>query len=793
MNNFKTKYGHFSEDGKEYIIIDPYTPKPWINVISNGHYGLVVSQLNGGFSWLGNSNLNRLTRWHQDLVMDNWGKYLYLRDNDSGEYWSPTVQPVPLKMDFFECRHGIGYTKFKSVYKKIESNLRIFIPFDDDLEIWTLKIKNRGSNKREISVFTYFEWLLGCAPDNHREFHKTFINTQFDEKNQILFAGKRLWEVAAERGHWNTDWPLTAYFCCSENVDGFDGDKQAFIGRYRTLNNPVALETGELSAKTGSWNDSIAALKKTVVLDAGQEVCLHFFLGAESTNQKIIEKVKQYRSDVFIQSKFEEVHERWNTHLDATTVETPDDALNIMTNTWLKYQAISGRLWAKAAYYQQSGAFGFRDQLQDSQIFLYSTPELTKKQILLHAAHQFKSGKVLHWWHPLTDKGLATEMTDDLLWLPFILVQYLKETADWEILNIKIPYYDDPLQESLLAHCLAAIDMVLTRFSKRGLPLILEGDWNDGLSAVGLEGKGESIWLAQFLYKVLSETLIILEKTGKSARAETYRFKAENLKKAINTFGWDGQWFSRATKDNGDLLGSHTNTEGKIFLNPQVWSVISGAADQGRGEQAMAAAVNYLECDVGMQLFTPAYSTPDSYIGYLSRYAPGVRENGGVYSHAATWTIWAANLLNDRDLAYRVYKKLCPVYNGMNPDKYMAEPYVTAGNIDGRDSENYGRGGWTWYTGSAAWLYRVTIDYLFGVSADYEGLHIKPCLPPEWKEAKLKRLFRGTVYDFSFQQKDDLSKGKIEIYVDDVKLSGNIIKNDAEAKNVKIFIYLGIK
>jgi len=793
MKKFKTKYGYFSADGREYVITNPYTPRPWVNVISNGNYGLVISQVNGGFSWLENSNLNRLTRWYQDLIVDNWGKYIYLRDEESGDFWSPTFQPVPLQLENYLCRHGIGYSIFSSRYLSISSHLRIFVPFKENLEIWTLTLKNESNQKRNIAVFTYFEWLLGAAPDSHREFHKTFLETEFEKDQELLLASKRLWEVPTNRGHWNIDWPYTAYFFCDESIDDYECDKEMFIGRHGSLQNPLALQSSELTKRTGKWNDSIAAVKKNLKMEPGAEYTIHFFLGCEENREKISELADKWRTNGIVESAFTEMTYEWDTYLNRTVVQTPDEALNFMTNTWLKYQAVSGRIWARAAYYQQSGAYGFRDQLQDSQIFLYLNPIEAKKQILLHAAHQYSSGKVLHWWHPISEQGLPTEITDDLLWLPYVTVQYIKETGDWDILKEEIPYYDNKNPESLLQHCLKAIDLVLCRFSDRGLPLIIEGDWNDGLSGVGLEGKGESIWLVEFLYKVLDEVIVVLEKLGDKDRVQIYKNCQHHIKTAVNEFGWDGNWFLRATKDDGSFIGSRKNEQGKIYLNPQVWAAIAGISDPERIQQAMQSAVDELECDVGMQLFSPAYSKPDPMIGYLSRYAPGVRENGGVYTHAATWTIWAAHLINDTDLAYRIYKKLCPVYNGMAPERYWAEPYVTPGNIDGRDSPNYGRGGWTWYTGSAAWLFRMTIDHICGIEADFDGLRVKPGLPAEWDDVKLERYFRGINYHFRIINSKNLARGIVEIFVDDQKIEDNLILHQNNAKEREVIIYNGIK
>ncbi|MEJ2536093.1 MAG: glycosyl transferase family 36, partial [Calditrichia bacterium] len=363
---FETEYGYFTNNGREYVITNYKTPRPWINVISNGNYGLVVSQVNGGFSWITHANLNRLTRWNQDLIQDNWGKFIYLKDEESGVYWSPTIQPVLSKVQDYSCRHGIGYTVFESKYQNILVNLRIFVPFNHDLEIWTLKLNNLVNQTRKIGVYTYFEWCLGAAPDNHREFHKTFLETEFNEAKQTILARKRLWEIPTKQGHWNIDWNNTAFFACSESVDGFECDKENFIGKTRTLANPIAVETGKLSKTQGKWNDSIASLQKLVSLSSSGEKEIHFFLGAHPEESEIHSQIEKFRDERNVEAAFQQVKKEWASILEASIVETPDNALNFMTNHWLKYQSISGRIWGRAAYYQQSGAFGFRDQLQDS-------------------------------------------------------------------------------------------------------------------------------------------------------------------------------------------------------------------------------------------------------------------------------------------------------------------------------------------------------------------------------------------------------------------------------------------
>lgn len=789
---FETAYGYFSEDGNEYIIKNLRTPRPWVNVISNGDYGLVISQTGGGFSWKTHSEFNRLTRWHQDLIQDNWGKYIYIRDNKTGEIWSPSFLPVKTELDFYECRHGFGYTVFTSEYKGIKIIFTVYVPNNDSLEIWDLKILNNQKNDVDISIYTYFEWCLGSSADHHREFHKTFIRTKFDEETNSIIATKNLWEIPlGDRGHWNVEYEYNGYFSCSKKVSGFETDKENFIGLYGDLIKPKAVLTSLLTGKTGSWIDPVSVLKVDLQLKAACEERIQFFLGLEKEEKNIKQTLSRYADNNHIDNALNEVKNRWTSILGTLNIETPDESMNLLVNKWLRYQAIAGRLWGRTAYYQQSGAFGFRDQLQDSLVYLPIDPKLTENQIKLHAAHQFSDGTVLHWWHPISETGLATKMTDDLLWLPYVLLQYYKETGKLSFFEEKVCYYDKPeLTESLYEHSLKSIDKVLTRMSDRGLPLIGAGDWNDGLSAVGLDMKGESIWLAEFLYLILTEFKTICKLKNDNETLNRYTDKADKLKESFNKNAWDGEWFFRATKDSGEKIGSIENKEGRIYLNAQNWAVLSNITDKTRQLKAMESVDKYLLKKNGTLLLYPAYTKPDKYIGYLSRYAAGRRENGGVYTHAATWSIWAFAKLKNADKAYEVFKRLSPVNNGMKPDEYTAEPYVTPGNIDGPDSPNYGMGGWTWYTGSASWFQKVIVDNILGIHATEEGLTIEPCIPKEWDGYKVKRIYRNCVYNIEVINNKHVSFGIREITADGKEHSGNVL-NITDKKEVDIKVYLG--
>ncbi len=790
MEKFSTKYGHFSSDGNEYVITNFKTPKPWVNVITNGKYGLVISQTGGGFSWDTHSEFNRLNRWHQDLVQDNWGKYFYIKDNQTGEVWSPTWMPVKTDLNFYQVIYGFGYSRFISEYNGIKVTLTVFVPMDENIEIWDFEIENKTRSNRSLSIYTYFEWCLGSSSDHHREFHKTFLETHFDPKLNCMTATKRLWEIPlGDRGHWNIEYPYLGFISCSNKITDYDGDKDTFIGQYGTIQTPKGISEKHLSKKLGKWNDSVAAVKTDVHLKQNENKTINFFIGIKEDKNSIASTLKKFSTAKSIKQALTDVKLFWQKMFDTLVIETPDAGMNSLVNKWLRYQAIAGRLWGRTAYYQQSGAFGFRDQLQDSLVFLPIDPKKTLDQIKLHARHQFEDGTVLHWWHPISETGLPTKMTDDLLWLPFIITQYLDETADYKILSIKEPYYDNKnKKDTLYDHSIAAIEKVLTRMSKRGLTLIGAGDWNDGLSAVGLEFKGESIWLTEFFYLILKRFAEIAKSSGRTNHYNRYSQKAKQLKKSFDKYAWDGEWFWRATKDDGKKIGSKSSPEGKIYLNAQTWSVISGIADPLKQKKAMNSVSKHLLKKNGCLLLSPAYTKPDKMIGYLSRYAPGRRENGGVYTHAATWAIWAYALLKNGEEAFKSYKNLSPIYNGMEPDKYVAEPYVTPGNIDGPISPNYGMGGWTWYTGSANWFQKVIVDWILGVRATQNGLLIDPCVPENWKEFSVKRLFRNTQYKINFYKRRDKTKDQVKIIADGTIIHGNLLPISSK-KEVKVEVH----
>jgi cellobiose phosphorylase len=791
---FASPYGYFSEDGREYIITTPLTPRPWSNVISNGEYGIIVSQTGSSYSWRGNAGQNRLTRSFQDLVKDNWGKYLYLRDVDRQIFWSATYQPVQRVADFYQVAHSIGYSRFTQRVEGIRSELTVFVAANAPLEFFALTLTNESDETRHLDVTSYAEWLLGFAPDEHREFHKLFIETWAEPEQRAVFARKYLWGFPDDKGRYNNmDWPYTAFMAVSEPLKSFDCDKESFLGLYGSEAHPQAMQQPRLAGRSGRFGDAIAALQVEVALAPGESRSLVFTLGAaEDGKEDPRALIERYTSPQQAETALQEVHTLWSRFLDGEHVETPDEALNFMTNYWLKYQAISGRLWGKLGPYQVSAGYGFRDQLQDCQIFLVSEPEYARRQILLHAAQQFIEGDVLHWWFTIRGGGPRTNCSDDLLWLPFILDSYLKETADYAILDEQVPYLNAPA-ESLYQHCKRAIERAFSRFSPRGIPLMGDHDWNDGLNAIGTLLKGESFWVAEFLYAILGNFIPLAQRRNDDAFAQKCADVRQSLKTAFERFGWDGEWYLQATTDDGLPVGSRENDEGRIFLMPNIWAVISGIAEPQRAAQAMQSVTKYLLKDYGTLLNFPAFTRPRPDIGYVTRYAPGLRENGGVYTHAATWSVWAYALLGEAELAYEAYRRICPPNRSADIDVYKAEPYVTPGNIDGPQSQYYGRGGWTWYTGSAQWLHRVATHWILGIRPQEDGLLVDPCIPSAWTGYRVRRTFRGAVYSIEVQNPQRVSRGVKAITVDGVPLQGQVLPVFADGKTHTVQVLMGKK
>jgi len=712
---FSNPYGYFDAGSKEFVITDVLTPRPWANVMSNDKYGLVLSQAGGGFSWADNCQLYRISRWEQDLVQDAYGRYLYIQDLDApSDLWSTTYQPTRRSADIDEVRHGLGSTTFIREFNGLRTEHTVFVPREDCAEVWIVEVQNLTDQPRRIRLGSYLEWHLGSIGDWHREFHRLFMESRGAGKTLVAWKHPGL----VEHKRTEAQEPLRSFVSWS-GVDGvlWVTDKQEWLGRAGSPAAPRAFFGDVSLSTTARWDEPVAGGLASIELGPNESRTIVITIGAAPSEAAALELSGKYDADS-ARIELAATLKGWHDRCAAMNVATGDEAIDFMSNSWLPYQAIAGRLWAKCAYYQQGGAYGYRDQLQDSLMLLDSDPARTLVQLGRHAEAMYEDGGVRHWWHPDTDIFVHSHHSDTCLWLSYGVLAYLDATGNTAALDDNYRFLSRETEKpgeqgSLWNHCLRGINRALSRRSSRGLPLLGAGDWNDGLSHAGIDGKGESVWMAMFLFDILKRFAPILRSLGQPETADRFESEAASLQAAVNEHAWDGEWYIAGTRDDGKPFGSHVCESGKIFLNPQTWAVITGIAPADRAERALLSVREHLLTDFGALLLQPAYSQVDPYIGYITRYAPGLRENGGVYSHASTWAVWAFAKAGDMDTAKAIYKGMLPQLRSQaDADLYAAEPYVMPGNVDGPDSPYAGRAGWTWYTGSAAWMVRVAKQFM---------------------------------------------------------------------------------
>jgi len=758
--------GGFSKDGSEYVMhIRPgvLPPLPWANVIANESVGFVVSERGAGTTWSANSRENRITPWHNDPVSDRYSEAFYIRDDATGEVWSPLPGPVESEATF-EVRHGFGYTRFLHTSHGLEHDVKLFVARQDPVKLALITLHNTGDKPRRLSAYRYAQLVLGVHPADTRG----KITTTINNATRSVLAWNR------ERGEFSK---RVAFAGINSDLNGERSattSRAEFLGRYGDVQRPVAvLEGGALDGIDGQPADACAAQAIAFTLAPGATMQCVFVLGEEASEEPARKQLRYYRDVQNTVNEFEAVRAHWRELLRRVRIETPMPELDLMVNGWLAYQNLACRMFGRTALYQSGGAFGFRDQLQDSSSVVYLDPEVTRRQILLHAAHQFEEGDVLHWWHPPLSKGIRTRFADDLLWLPYITGFYLDRTGDTSLLDedarfLKAPTLEAPTDEifvfpedtgtsgTVYEHCCRAIDRSLTK-GAHGLPLMGVGDWNDGMNRVGREGRGESVWLGFFLFDILNRFIPIARQRGDSERANRYAEYRAELLDTLNDTGWDGEWYRRAYYDNGAPLGSAANDECRIDTIAQAWAVISGAAPENRADQALDAMEQHLvsEREGIIRLLTPAFDRTPHDPGYIKGYLPGVRENGGQYTHAALWAVRALAIAGRRDRAASLLRMLSPVSHGRTADEvaiYQAEPYVIAADVYGV-APHIGRGGWTWYTGSAGWLLRVALENVLGYDLQPERILLRPCIPADWPGFTLmNRLPDGTVYRFEVTQ-----------------------------------------
>jgi cellobiose phosphorylase len=774
---FNNGLGGFTPDGREYVITTAHgqlTPTPWVNVLANPNFGTVISESGCAYTWSENAHEFRLTPWGNDPVSDSRGEAFYLRDEESGKFWSPT--PLPCRgATPYVTRHGFGYSVFEHTEHGICSELWVYVALDAPIKFAVLKVRNESKRSRRLSATGYVEWVLGDL----RSKSTMHVITEIDPNRGALFA----------RNPYNTEFTdRVAFFDVDDTTRTVSGDRTEFLGRNGTLGAPAAMKRTRLSGKVGAGLDPCAAIQVSFNLADGQEREIVFRLGVGQDANDARQLVDRFRGTTAARGALDRVWQHWTHTLGAINVETPDQSFNLMANGWLLYQTLACRLWARSATYQSGGAFGFRDQLQDVMALIHSRPLLVREHLLLCASRQFPEGDVQHWWHPPMGRGVRTHCSDDYLWLPLTTCHYVLTTGDTGVLDEPIPfaqgrpvnadedsYYDLPGRSeeaaSLYEHCAQAI-MNSLKFGEHGLPLIGSGDWNDGMNLVGEHGKGESVWLGFFLYEVLMRFTEVARMHGDASFADRCVGEAEGLLRNIEKHGWDGEWYRRAYFDDGSPLGSSVNPECKIDSISQSWSVLSGAGDHERSRMAMEALNKHLvRREHGLiQLLDPPFDKSALNPGYIKGYVPGVRENGGQYTHAAIWAAMAFARLGDNRRAWELFTMINPVNHAKSPEEtatYKVEPYVVAADVYAA-SPHSGRGGWTWYTGSAAWMYRMMVESLLGLRLEEDKLRFTPCLPADWEGFKMHYRYRETVYHIAVLQ-TPAGSGEMCVSVDGVE------------------------
>ncbi|WP_027621850.1 GH36-type glycosyl hydrolase domain-containing protein [Acetivibrio clariflavus] len=790
--------GGFKNDGKEYEIVlksGITTPLPWTNVISNRKFGFIVTESGGGYTWHENSRENKLTPWSNDPVSDTPGEIIYVTDDDTGEVWNITALPIR-ENETYSAIHGFGYSIFRNSGHGFEQELTQFVPVKDNVKLSLVRLKNTSDSSRKLGLYYYIRPVLGVSD----QFTASHISTERHKTGAILI-----------RNTYNDEFPgRIAYVDTSIKDRTFTCDRKEFLAG-GALTNPPGLRRQKLSETVGAGLDPCVALGIFLEFDPGEEKEIVFALGEGSSITEVEEMVNKYRKVEEVKKALGEAKNFWKEKLEILQVSTPDKAIDYMLNGWLMYQVLSCRMWTRSAFYQSGGAYGFRDQLQDCLSVAHVMPEITKEQILLHSKHQFVEGDVQHWWHEEKYKGTRTRFSDDLLWLPFVTAEYIRITGDSDILKIETPFLEDePLKDfedesyriprvsdeksTLYDHCIRAIERSL-KFGEHGIPLIGSGDWNDGMNTVGNKGKGESVWLGWFLYSILTKFVPICQSFGEEERAERYSNIAMEIAKAIEENAWDGNWYRRAYFDDGRPLGSIQNSECQIDSLAQSWAVISGAGNKDRINMAMNALENYLvKRDEGLiKLLTPPFDEGDLEPGYIKSYVPGVRENGGQYTHAACWVVMAFAMLGDGDKATELFNLINPINHAKTQieiSKYKAEPYIIAADVYSVEPHT-GRGGWSWYTGAAGWMYRVGVEYILGFKKNGDRLSIDPCIPKEWKDFDIKYKYKDTQYYITIKNPEGVNKGVKKVILDGKELEDKIIALVDDKKEHKAEVIMG--
>ncbi len=803
--SFWNGFGGFTHDGREYLIVidgmsqsgPALPPAPWTNVLANPQFGCLTTEAGLGYSWAGNSQMNRLTPWSNDPTSDSPGEVIYLRDEETGAFWTPT--PMPLgPTATVTVRHGQGYTRYTHDSHNLFQDLLVFVPTDDPIKLVCLTVRNHGDRPRRLLVTYYAEWVLGTVRENA----PLQVVCERDAESGAMLA----------RNAWAGDFAQKIAFLASGSpAQSATADRTEFLGKHGSVSMPGALKRVRLSGSVGPALDPCAAMTTEMSLGSGETRQVVFVLGQAQSLEEVRRLINEYTPANRADAALMQVEQLWDQYLNALQVTTPDPGIDLMLNRWFVYQVLACRVWARSAFYQSGGAYGFRDQLQDVMALVYSAPAEARAQILRSAARQFEEGDVQHWWHPPSGIGVRTRITDDLYFLPLVVHHYVRVTGDTDLLTEVVPFIASPVlteeQEedfnlpavsaqtgTIYEHCLRALKHGY-RLGPHGLPLMGTGDWNDGMNKVGIHGKGESIWNGWFFVTVLNAFGDLAEQCNKADDANWCRARSERLRVALEASAWDGAWYRRAYFDDGTPLGSAENDECQIDAIPQAWAVISGVANPLRAQSAMDAVQKRLVRidDKLIQLFDPPFDKGSLQPGYIKGYVPGIRENGGQYTHAATWVALATALQGCGERAVELWNLINPVYHATTPEqvrRYKVEPYVTCADVYGAPPHT-SRGGWTWYTGSASWLYRVAIETILGFQLRGDTLRLEPCIPSSWPGFELKYRYGSATYRILVDNSAGHGRGIRSVEIDGQRLPDGIVPLTDDSKTHEVRVSLG--
>jgi len=765
------KYGYFDETRREFVITRPDTPTPWINYLGSEEYCALMSNTAGGYSFHQDPRDKRITRFrYNSIPPDRPGRYIYVTEPKTGEYWSATWQPVVGRKNYkYECRHGLGYTVVKSKYKGISTQTTYFVPLGENLEFWALRITNDTNRSRKLKLFTYAEFCLWHAEMDMTDFQYTLNIAKARREGNAIFHET---EYAPNAGRFNL-----AFFASNKRISGHDCDREAFIGPYRSEENPLAVTEGKSFNSFASGGNPVASVSLDVSLKKGESKEIIFMLGVASKKNEAKALIKKYSKPNAVRRSLESLKTYWEDSLGTYQARTPDEDVNAMVNTWNQYQCRTTFNWSRFASYYEAGigrGMGFRDSNQDTLGVVHTIPKRVKVRIKELASNQFKNGSSYHKFFPLTKTGEKGGYSDDPLWLILSTAGYVKETRDFAFLNEHVKYIDGG-KGSVYEHLKRAIDFVESEKGPKGFTLMRFADWNDCLN-LGIDNeRAETAWVPELEYLAIMEFIRLAEARKNKKDVRKYSALAAKIKKNFNKKAWDGSWYIRGIDRHGKAVGSKKNKKGKIYLNTQTWAVMSGIAGEKTARVAMDMVKRYLDTKHGIMLMAPAYDEFDPVLGAITTFAPGLKENGGIFCHSNPWAMIAEAKLGRGDRAFEYYKKILPSVKNRIADTHKTECYIYSQFITGRDNPHFGKARNSWLTGTAAWNMVAISQYILGVRPEYKGLAVDPCIPHKWKEFSVRRKFRNAIYEIEVTNPEGISNGVKSLIVDGRRIEGNII------------------